>query len=225
MSSANEVPPIAGLDATGVATIAVHVVRDVEGRIQSGSVDFRVSYTFPGAASFTGLHIHSGNSTVSGPVTINTGLAAADGEARPAGRGTIERQGQVLANAPQARLIRSTGSFRIRPILCQPAHHRQSWRGHSSQLQAAETITLMGIMRPENEVPPVTIPATAVGTVTAIVTRDSAGALTSGEVLFDVAYDLQGTPRRSPDSCAYRRCRSERSVTLNSGLTGQGAFR
>jgi uncharacterized protein (TIGR03437 family) len=56
------------------------------------------------------------------------------------------------------------------------------------QLERAEMIVLMGQMSPANEVPPVDLNASAVSSVIALRTLDSAGNFTSGQVIFDVNY-------------------------------------
>ena len=70
MLPANEVPAIS-VSASGSASVLVHVVRDAAGKVASGSVDFGVSYIFPGALTITGLHIHSGRAGVNAPVVID----------------------------------------------------------------------------------------------------------------------------------------------------------
>src|SRR5690349_748929 len=75
LSPLNEVPAITDYNASGVATLTAHVVKDASGKIVSGTVDFHVTYRFPGDATIQGLHIHSGAAGVNGPVTINTGLS------------------------------------------------------------------------------------------------------------------------------------------------------
>src|SRR5919112_6305376 len=65
----NEVPPI-NINASGAATIWLHVVRDAQGRVISASTDFNVSYQFPGEVRITGLHIHRGRAGDNGPVLI-----------------------------------------------------------------------------------------------------------------------------------------------------------
>src|SRR5205085_2649928 len=81
--------------ASGQATIAAHLVFDSTGKVVSGSVDFSVNYTVGADVTFTGLHIHKGNSSVAGPVTINTGLSGSNTVAAAAGSGNVTRQAQV----------------------------------------------------------------------------------------------------------------------------------
>ena len=76
MLPSNEVPAIP-IDARGSATIRAHVMRNAQGEVVSGTVDFIVNYNMPGSAEFTGLHIHRGDAGVNGPVVINTGIGGA----------------------------------------------------------------------------------------------------------------------------------------------------
>jgi hypothetical protein len=77
LSSAIEVPPVS-LNASGAATVWMHVIRDAQGRITSASVDFDVNFTLPAANNVVGLHIHNGAAGVNAPVVIDTGIRAAE---------------------------------------------------------------------------------------------------------------------------------------------------
>ena len=77
MLTANETPPVTN-NATGVADMIAHVVRDSSGQIVSGTVNFLVYANMPADIAAVGLHIHSGAAGVAGPVLINTGLSAAN---------------------------------------------------------------------------------------------------------------------------------------------------
>jgi hypothetical protein len=103
LSPANEVPPITGLNASGAATVQVHVVRDAAGAITSGSVDFFVNYTFPAAITLTGLHIHSGPAGVNAPVTISSGLAGTDPIVSETGRGSSTSRDRCRPTPPRPR--------------------------------------------------------------------------------------------------------------------------
>ena len=181
LSTANEVPAIE-LNASGTATLWVHVVRDAGGNIVSGSVDFNVNYSFPGEQTFTGLHIHSGPAGVNAPVTINTGLSASNTVNDPTGKGNITRQAQVLATD-------TTDLATLRGMLQDPSQyyanlHTTVFPGGviRGQLQRARMTVLMGMMSPRNEVPPVDSPGSAVASVVALQTSDSA------LVIFDANY-------------------------------------
>ncbi len=181
LSTKNEVPPI-DLNASGTATLWVHVVRDAGGNIVSGSVDFNVNYTFPGEVTFTGLHIHSGPAGVNAPVTVNTGLSASNSVTDSTGRGSISRQAQVLSTD-------TTGLATLRGLLDDPSQYYANLHTTVNpggvirgQLQRARMTVLMGMMSPRNEVPPVDSPASAVASVVALQTSDSA------QVIFDANY-------------------------------------
>ncbi|MBM3811272.1 MAG: CHRD domain-containing protein [Acidimicrobiia bacterium] len=191
LSPANEVPPITGLNASGTATVWAHVIRNAAGQIVSGSVDFHVNYSFPGEVSFTGLHIHNGPAGVNAGVTINSGILGASPIVDSTGRGRIERQGQVLVNN-QAGLDTLNGMFRDPSQFYVNLHTTVNTAGAiRGQLVAAESVVVMGMMSPANEVPPIQgLNASGVGTVVGVVTRGDDGAITSGEVVFDVNYSF-----------------------------------
>ena len=190
LSPANEVPAVTDFNASGAATIWLHVVRDSSGLVTSGSVDFRVSYTFPGAVSLTGLHIHRGAAGVSGPVTISAGIGGAAGPIDDAtGKGTIVRQAQV---APDATAALDT----IRGMLADPSGfyvnmHTSVYPGGvmRGQLQRAGMTVLMGLMSTLNENPPITdFTASSITTVIVLSTFNASGGLTSAQVIFDANY-------------------------------------
>src|SRR5260370_33759963 len=59
------------------------------------------------------------------------------------------------------------------------------------QLQLADATALMGLMNRGNETPPITgQDASGVSQAVVIATRDSSGALTSGQVIFDINYNF-----------------------------------
>src|SRR5436305_1834876 len=66
MQPGNETPAITDT-SSGNVIIWVHVIRDVNGNVTSGSVDFDVNTKFSGAVTVTGLHIHNGAAGVAGP--------------------------------------------------------------------------------------------------------------------------------------------------------------
>jgi uncharacterized protein (TIGR03437 family) len=191
MLSSNETP-LPAINASGTATILLHVVRNNAGQIISGSADFRVNYTFPGSVTLTGLHIHPGAPGVNGPATVRTSF---DPIADSTGRGVIEQQAQVRpsdANFQDALavlngMLQNPGQYYVN--LHTTINPDGAIRG---QLQKAEMVVLMGMMSNANETPPVAVNASGLATVTALAIRDSSGKLTSGEVTFDVNYDFPG---------------------------------
>ncbi len=91
LSAANEVPPIEGLAATGTSNFILRTLRGTDGAALAGLATFDVYYRFPGAATFTGLHVHTGVAGQNGPVVINSGVAASDGLISTTGVGNIYR--------------------------------------------------------------------------------------------------------------------------------------
>lgn len=191
MLPSNEVPPV-NIEASGAATIRAHVVREDNGQIAEGSVDFLVDYAFPGAVTFTGLHIHSGAAGVNGPVTINSGISASNPVEDSDGRGSIVRQGQVLPTNQDALET-------LRGMVQNPANYYVNLHSTESpggvirgQLQRAEAHVFMGVMSPRNEVPPLGLDAEGVSHVLVLVTRDSAGAPTTAQMIFSTNYRFPG---------------------------------
>src|SRR6266853_3990664 len=77
MQPGNETPAITDT-SSGNAIIWVHVIRDVNGNVTSGSVDFDVACKFSGAVTATGLHIHNAPAGVAGSIVIPTDVNASD---------------------------------------------------------------------------------------------------------------------------------------------------
>jgi uncharacterized protein (TIGR03437 family) len=221
LSPANEVPPISGLNASGVATIEVHAVKNAAGEIVSGSADFIVNFTFPDAASVTGLHIHPGAAGVNGPVTVNTGISAASPVAVEGGaRTNITRQAQVLSTATAA--VDTLKGLWNDPSQYYANLHTAANPGGAirGQVMLAETTVVMAQMNPANEVPPLTLEASAFGTAVTHVTRDSSGAINSAEILFDVNYSFPSAVMFTGLHIHTGAAGINGPVTLNSGLTG-----
>lgn len=192
LSPANEVPAVVGYDARGTALLYAHVQRDAQDQIISGSVDFVVMYTFPGEATVTGLHIHSGVAGVNAPVTINTGIAAGAAAVEIAApfRGQVVRQAQVLPGD-------MAGVASLRGLFSNPSGyyvnmHTSVYPGGiiRGQVMAAERAVMMARLSTANEVPAVTtVTASGLGTIEAVRAYEG-GRLAAGVVVFDVDYQV-----------------------------------
>ncbi len=190
MTPENEVPPIAGLNASGTAIVFVHVVRDNRGNVTSGTVDFRVDFRgFPADVEFTGLHIHPGPAGVNGPVTISSGVSGGITGAS----GTISRQ-TFVASSATAAFNSLTGLLSAPDQYYINLHTRTNPGGAiRAQLQPADVVVVRGAMSTANEVPAITAyTASGSASITAYASRDANGAVTSGSVLFDVRYSFPG---------------------------------
>jgi uncharacterized protein (TIGR03437 family) len=186
LSPRNEVPAITNLEASGNGTFLLHVVRDANGRVTSASAEYRVSYQFPAAINFVGMHIHRGNAGENGPVVINSPVTMDNSPGSETGRGSINVQFQIGPNDTNA--LEAVNGVLSNPAgyylnLHTPANPGGAIRG---QLERAEMVVLIGMMNPRNEVPAIPdLNASGVTTITALRTVNSSGAVTSGIVTFD----------------------------------------
>jgi uncharacterized protein (TIGR03437 family) len=196
MLPGNVVPPVTGVNATGTATIAAHVVRDSSGTVISGSVDFSVNFNFPSDTTITGLHLHPGAAGValppgSGAVTIESGVTPTTTVAVTAGAGSLNRQGQVTAD-------NQTLLATLRGLLQDPSQYFVDLHAAGNpggvirgQLERAEVVHLMAFMTPANEVPPnIGLNASGVAQVIVIATRDASGNFSGGRVTQVVNYSF-----------------------------------
>jgi uncharacterized protein (TIGR03437 family) len=222
LSPRNEVPAITDLNASGFATVWLHIVRDSNQQIVSGSVDFNIRHSFPGAASFTGLHIHEGRAGVNGPVVIDSGLRNTDNLSTDGTAGSMSRQGQVLADA-------TAGLAALRGVLESPAGyyvnlHTQANPGGAlrGQMMRADLLVLSTRMSPENEVPAITgLDARGLGNFYLIASRSADGTAMSAEATFDISYT--GFPENTSFTGLHihtGRAGVNGPVTINSGMQG-----
>lgn len=187
MTPANEVPAVTGVSATGRAIIAAHIRRDNSGAIVSGLVDFDVDYNMDNDGTFSGLHIHDGAAGANGPVTINTGLATAEGIAA-SGSGNIFRQ----ASATSAAAINTLNGMLINPSNYYVNIHTTLHAGGlmRAQLSRAEMRVFRVTLDPNNEVPAVVSDARGTGALVMLATRDPFGAINAGTVTFLTNYSF-----------------------------------
>jgi len=87
MLSSNEVPAIAGLNASASVLVTLDVTRDSSsGAITSGAIMFDANYQFPNGVTFTGFHIHTGAAGVNGPVVLDSRTTGITADATGVGR-------------------------------------------------------------------------------------------------------------------------------------------
>ena len=80
LSPANENPPISNVEnsGSGAAQVTILATRDSAGRITAATANMYFQlYGFPGDTRAQAAHIHSGVSSVNGPVRVDTGLTPA----------------------------------------------------------------------------------------------------------------------------------------------------
>ncbi|MBI4876362.1 MAG: CHRD domain-containing protein [Acidobacteria bacterium] len=223
LSPANEVPAIANLNASGTATVWLHVMRDAAGQVVSGSVDFDVRYDFPGAVNITGMHIHRGAAGVNGPVTIGAiGGAAGPAVADSTGRGSLQRQAQVPATAADALdtirgMLQDPGGYYVN--LHTEVNPGGVIRG---QLVRAERLKLFAPLSSRNEMPALAdLNASGFAAVTVLATRAGNGTITSAEVRFDASYRFPSDVTLTGFHIHAGGPAVNGPVTINTGLTSQ----
>lgn len=186
MSTANEVPPVEGVTASGRAIVSLHVRRDNAGTVVSGVVDFDVDYSFANAVTVVGLHIHDGRAGVNGAVVIDSGLSDSNTVAAQ-GTGNITRQVIVESGAALTALI---------GVLANPSNFyvnldTTTFSGgiFRAQLVGAELLVLRAILSPANEVPPIAgLDASGSASVFIVANRNEQGMVTAATVQYDVSY-------------------------------------
>ena len=79
LKPSQEVPPIKTLKgANAVGSVTFDLTRNPAGAITSGDVVFYFNYSFAGAATVSGLHIHQGAKGVNGGIVVGAVLSAND---------------------------------------------------------------------------------------------------------------------------------------------------
>jgi uncharacterized protein (TIGR03437 family) len=181
----NEVPAV-NLNASGMATVWLHVMRDADGRVVSGSADFIVDYNFPGPVTVTGLHIHRGAAGTNGPVTIDSTLMATQD---PSGSAGVMRQGQIRPD--NAAALATANDMLTDPSGFYVNLHTTQFPGGAirGQLMRARQRVFMSLMNPRNEVPAITtLDASGTIAMTMLYTQQPDGTLTSASINFNLNY-------------------------------------
>ena len=100
MLPSNEVPAIAGLEASADSSFTAHLMRRGDGTAMAAYGVFDLNHRFIGETTFTGMHIHNGAAGTNGPVTLDSGIRAGATVASPTGSGNIYRTA-IFAQGPQ----------------------------------------------------------------------------------------------------------------------------
>jgi hypothetical protein len=113
--ASNEVPPISNAEsnARGSVTITFNVPRDSSGNVTGpGSATFAFQLAdFPAGSSAILAHIHTGASTVAGPVLVNTGLTPATAIAMPSGTATVSMTVNTLTQAQATDIAANPANY------------------------------------------------------------------------------------------------------------------
>jgi uncharacterized protein (TIGR03437 family) len=117
MSTANEVPPVTNVNASGTGTITVNPVRNpTTGAVTGGTVTFTVAFDFPGSVTITGLHIHEAAAGVNGVIVIDTRITASNPVVSASGKGTINISVPITFLTPIGvlqRLLQNPAGFYV----------------------------------------------------------------------------------------------------------------
>jgi uncharacterized protein (TIGR03437 family) len=184
---ANETPPISDT-STGSVIVWVHVIRDSGGNITSGSVDFDVSTKFSSAVTVTGLHIHNAPAGTAGQIVVPTDVNSTTNSIAvdATGKVRIQKQVQVPAPATVATIVDMLANPQNYYVNIHTTDHAGgAMRG---QIVPAEMKIVMGLMSPQNEVPPTTSNGSAIATVTVLRSKDAGGNVVFAEAIFNALY-------------------------------------
>jgi hypothetical protein len=113
LAPANEVPPVAGPEATGSGnvTITMRLTRNSAGTITAATADFQVSLSgFPAATPLTAAHIHPGLAGQNGTFVVNTGLTAGE-VTLTNGAGSFTKTGISVTAQTAQDILNNPGSF------------------------------------------------------------------------------------------------------------------
>ncbi len=188
---ANETPTVPDDGSSANAIIYVHVIKDSNGNITSGSVDFDIATKFKATTTINGLHLHKGLPGVAGPILVPTDVANGDKSfvTDANGKVTIFKQVQFPQTAPNVDvativdLIANPSNFYVN--IHTPDFPSGAMRG---QLLGAEVKVVMGLMSTQNEIPPTGVNGGAVATVTVMRARDGSGNVAFAEAIFNMEY-------------------------------------
>ena len=171
LSPRNVVPPVA-LQASGIATIWLRVVRDASGAVASASVDLSVSYQFPGSVTITGLKLYRGAPGTVGELALDTGLSAA---VDPSGRAGLHQR-ISLPNSQLGNLLPNPRAIYV--SLETAALPGGALRG---QIESPDQAILL------TRLESTTSPSTGSGAIQLLATRDPRGRLTSAQLTFHIS--------------------------------------
>jgi uncharacterized protein (TIGR03437 family) len=197
LSPANENPPIAGLDAAGRGTILMLRTTDAGGNTTSAQVTFDVAYTgFPAGTEIIAMHLHAGPAGVNGPVTVDSTLTQAITVA-DSGNGFLRFTSEV--DLARAGALATIDNVYWAPALVYLNAHTRANPGGAirGQLLWTDSASFQVALSPANEVPPLTLEASAPGKVTVYTARNSDGAAIAGAITFDVNPRFEAAPATS----------------------------
>ena len=195
LSPANENPPIANSNASGVASFIVLRGIDPGGNFTTAAVIFDANYSgFPADMMLTGFHIHNGAAGINGPVVINTGIAGGANAVSvgPTGSGNLHYE--VFVTPEDLQFNTEAGTVNMlfdNPNATYANIHTTTNPGGEirSQVRTTDRMDFQVSMLSSNETPPITgVAGDGVAKVSVYTARNSDASVAGGAVLFDVNY-------------------------------------
>ncbi len=109
----NETPPIVGSSADAVTAVTIDSLRNPDGTIAAGQVNFNVNFrNLPASTTITGLHIHQGLAGVSGPIVIPTSIGSGgQSVASDTGTGNVHRAVIITPTFPSATALQALNTL------------------------------------------------------------------------------------------------------------------
>ena len=217
LSTAAEVnPPVpVPAGATGQTALTINVIRDGSGNITGGIVNFLTNFSFPGAVTISGHHIHEAAANANGPIVIDPGSVVPTASF-PSGVGVINLTATVSNLDAFKRFVANPAGFYVN--LHTSANPAGAMRGQIAR--AVETIVNTVEMNVQSEVPPITdVSGIGIGTITINPRRNALGEVTGGTVWFTVNYDFLGEQRFSGLHIHEQVAGVNGPVVINTGLS------
>ena len=212
-----EVPAVT-TTGTAQGLITATVTRTGAGNIDTGSVAFGLDYSFPGSATFTGLHVHNSPIGAAGSVRVSSGIGGADTIVDDDGVGTINRLATIDAGNTVG--IEALNGLFVAPERYYVNLHTASNPAGIVRTQLAyETYHFSNSLSPMSEAPPVVSTATGTAWMTVLVKRDGNGTITSGSVNFDVDFTIGETTTLTGLHIHNANVGINGPVVVNSGVT------
>jgi len=109
----NETPPITGSTADAVTAVTIDSLRNPDGTIAAGQVNFNVNFrNLPASTTITGLHIHQGLAGVSGPIVIPTSIGSGgQSVVSDTGTGNVHRAVIITPTFPSATALQALNTL------------------------------------------------------------------------------------------------------------------
>ena len=221
LSSANEIPVPQGITATGTATVIALAARNKQGQLVSGEVTFDVQYTgFAAETKFTGLHVHTGEAGVNGPVTLNSGFSGPL-DAAASGTGSLRFTADI--NTSNAASAAALAGLATAPANYYTNLHTTVNPGGAirAQMRRPDSVTFSLNATPGAEVPPIadsTASAAALFSLHSL--RDSKGVIAAAISIFDISHSFPADTAFTGTHIHQAAFGQNGPVLINSGLSG-----